>query len=139
MPQLTVVWYGLAANTTTPDPEAGTDITEPTNGSWARVEKTLTDFWGGAYINDDGHAEAENVQALEFTNYDGGGATITHIVEWDDPIETAASHVRRTWELDTPVTPVASETLRFEPCALKGEVARPTIAIDNNLQDVEEI
>jgi hypothetical protein len=131
-------YFGVATDGTVPDTEAGTGITEPNHGSYARIQIRGEDFWGDAQLATDGVTyQAQNVEALEFTNVDSApSADIKYIIEWNTATGTAATDVRRIWTITTAITPTASQTFRVEACALKMTISRSVGAVDVEFQDV---
>jgi hypothetical protein len=134
------VYLGLATDGSVPDTEAGTGITEPDNGSWARVAVRGEDFWGDAQASTDGVTyQSQNAQAVEFENANDSADDLKYVIEWNDPTGTAATNVRRIWTITTAVTPTGSQKVRIEACALKTTIGRNAGSIDVTLQDVESV
>lgn len=132
------VWFGLS--TSTPDTDAGTGITAPTDANYARVRMRQADLWSSASAADDGDAWAQNMLNIDFPAADSNyGTPVTYLIEWSHVSATTAVYVRRIWALSASASPQAGEVLRIPVCALKTYIGENQASVDTTLQDVTAV
>lgn len=95
----------MALSTTTPGSD-GSNVTEPSGGSYARVQVT-SGLWAASASR-----EKALTNSIEFAEATGSWGTVTHLVLFDHATNTASSNVRAWGALTTSKAVVSGEIFR---------------------------
>lgn len=111
------IYVGLSSTTPAED---GTGVTEPSSGSYARVETAAADWEAATTADPSVVANAEVIEFPQATGDWASGADLTHVVFYDAETSgnylggTALSDPKPVLTDDTPSYPVGSLEIRLD-------------------------